>query len=49
MIGTVGMTVAIVIGLKAIDVWPSFTNPFASETTDRSGPVLLESMRDRGQ
>jgi hypothetical protein len=49
MIGTVGAIVAIVIGLKAIDLWPSFTNPFASETTDRSGPVLLESMRDLGQ
>jgi hypothetical protein len=49
LIGTVGVIVAIVIGLKTIDLWPSWPNPFASETTDRSGPVLLESMRDLGQ
>jgi hypothetical protein len=49
MICTAGVIVAIVIGLQTIDLWPRFANPFASETTDRSGPVLLESMRDLGQ
>ncbi|KHD78463.1 DUF4230 domain-containing protein [Actinoplanes utahensis] len=33
-------------GLRAINVLPSFDNPFADQTTDRSQPVLLESMRD---
>jgi hypothetical protein len=48
-IGTIGVLVGLVFGLKAIDLWPSFPNPFASETTDRSGPVLLESMQDLSQ
>jgi hypothetical protein len=48
LIGTMGMIVAIVIGLKTIELWPNFANPFASVTTDRSGPVLVESMRDLG-
>jgi hypothetical protein len=46
LIGTIGVIVALVFGLKAIDLWPNFRNPFALETTDRSGPVLLESMQD---
>ena len=33
-------------GLRAINVLPSFDNPFADRTTDRSQPVLLQSMRD---
>ena len=33
-------------GLRAINVLPSFDNPFADKTTDRSQPVLLQSMRD---
>nr|WP_231953603.1 DUF4230 domain-containing protein [Actinoplanes derwentensis] len=33
-------------GLRAINVLPTFDNPFAAQTTDRSQPVLLESMRD---
>ncbi len=33
-------------GLRAINVLPTFDNPFADQTTDRSQPVLLQSMRD---
>jgi hypothetical protein len=33
-------------GLRAINVLPSFDNPFADKETDRSQPVLLQSMRD---
>ena len=38
--------VAACFGLRAINVLPSFDNPFADKTTDRSQPVLLQSMRD---
>jgi hypothetical protein len=38
--------VAMCLGLRAINVLPSFDNPFADKTTDRSQPVLLQSMRD---
>ena len=38
--------VAACFGLRALNVLPSFDNPFASRTTDRSQPVLLQSMRD---
>jgi uncharacterized protein DUF4230 len=38
--------VAACFGLRAIHVLPSFDNPFAGKTTDRSQPVLLQSMRD---
>jgi len=34
------------LGLRAVHVLPSFSNPFADRTTDRSQPVLLQSMRD---
>jgi hypothetical protein len=34
------------LGLRAVNVLPSFDNPFADRTTDRSQPVLLQSMRD---
>ena len=33
-------------GLRAINVLPSFDNPFSDQETDRSQPVLLQSMRD---
>jgi hypothetical protein len=45
-IGVVGILVAAVFGLTAANLLPSFRNPFATETTDRSGPVLLESIQD---
>jgi hypothetical protein len=34
------------LGLRAVNVLPSFDNPFSDRTTDRSQPVLLQSMRD---
>jgi hypothetical protein len=40
------LMVAACLGLRAINVLPSFDNPFADKTTDRSQPVLLQSMRD---
>jgi hypothetical protein len=40
------LMVALCLGLRAIDVLPSFDNPFSDKTTDRSQPVLLQSMRD---
>ena len=38
--------VAACFGLRAAHVLPTFSNPFATQTTDRSQPVLLQSMRD---
>ncbi|WP_250029100.1 DUF4230 domain-containing protein [Paractinoplanes maris] len=40
------LMVAACLGLRAVNVLPSFDNPFADKTTDRSQPVLLQSMRD---
>jgi hypothetical protein len=40
------LIVAACLGLRAVHVLPSFDNPFADKTTDRSQPVLLQSMRD---
>src|SRR4051812_38346182 len=40
------LIVAACFGLRAINVLPSFDNPFSDRTTDRSQPVLLQSMRD---
>jgi uncharacterized protein DUF4230 len=45
-IGVMGILVAAVFGLKAVNLFPTLRNPFATETTDRSGPVLLESIQD---
>lgn len=41
-----GLIVALCFGLRAINVLPTFDNPFTGKTTDRSQPVLLQSMRD---
>jgi hypothetical protein len=41
-----GLIVALCFGLRALHVLPSFDNPFSDKTTDRSQPVLLQSMRD---
>jgi len=38
--------VAACLGLRAVHLLPSFDNPFSDRTTDRSQPVLLQSMRD---
>jgi hypothetical protein len=40
------LIVALCLGLRAMNVLPSFDNPFADKATDRSQPVLLQSMRD---
>ncbi|HEV7962870.1 MAG TPA: DUF4230 domain-containing protein [Actinoplanes sp.] len=40
------LIVGLCFGLRAINVLPSFDNPFSNKTTDRSQPVLLQSMRD---
>jgi hypothetical protein len=44
--GVFALIVVICLGLRAINVLPSFSNPFSDRTTDRSQPVLLQSMRD---
>lgn len=38
--------IAIVLAAQAMHWVPSWLDPFAEETKDRSGPVLLKSMRD---
>ncbi|MCU7724221.1 DUF4230 domain-containing protein [Actinoplanes sp. KI2] len=38
--------VAACFGVRSLNVLPSFDNPFDKQTTDRSQPVLLQSMRD---
>jgi hypothetical protein len=40
------LMVTLCLGLRALNVLPSFDNPFSDRTTDRSQPVLLQSMRD---
>jgi Protein of unknown function (DUF4230) len=40
------LIVALCLGMKAAGLLPGFHNPFAGRTTDRSQPVLLQSMRD---
>jgi uncharacterized protein DUF4230 len=40
------LIVGMCFGLRAINVLPSFHNPFSDKETDRSQPVLLQSMRD---
>lgn len=46
----VGFVFALIVlacfGLRAINVLPSFDNPFEDRTVDRNQPVLLQSMRD---
>jgi hypothetical protein len=44
--GIIAVIVLIPFGLKAVDLWPHFSNPFAAKTTDRSQPVLLKSIQD---
>ena len=46
LVGTIGLVIAVVLGLKIVDLWPDIKNPFATEKTDRSGPVLLKSIQD---
>lgn len=37
---------ALIFGMKAVNIWPDLHNPFATEETDRTGPVLLKSIQD---
>jgi hypothetical protein len=45
-----GVVFAVIVlscfGLRSLHVLPSFDNPFDKQQTDRSQPVLLQSMRD---
>lgn len=45
-IGVLGLLVAAFFGLQALNILPRFSNPFATQTTDRTGPVLLTSVKD---
>lgn len=42
----VALLVALLVGARAVNILPGFDNPFSNQTTDRSQPVLLQSMRD---
>jgi hypothetical protein len=44
--GVVAVIVALLVGARAVNLLPGFDNPFSDRTTDRSQPVLLQSMRD---
>ena len=42
-----GLLVVVAANVPSLrDLLPSFPNPFASETVDRSGPAVLQSIRD---
>jgi Protein of unknown function (DUF4230) len=42
-----GLLVVAAMGVPSLrDLLPSFPNPFASETVDRSGPAVLQSIQD---
>jgi Protein of unknown function (DUF4230) len=42
-----GLLVVAAMGVPSLrDLLPSFPNPFASENVDRSGPAVLQSLRD---
>lgn len=44
--GVIAVLVALLVGARAMDILPGFDNPFSDKSTDRSQPVLLQSMRD---
>ncbi len=44
--GIIAVLAAVVFGLKSVDLFPHFSNPFATKTTDRSQPVVLKSIQD---
>lgn len=46
LLGIVGLIVALLLANQAIGLWPKLTNPFAEKETDRSQPVLLQSIQD---
>lgn len=45
-IGTIGLLCAGYVGLNLLNLVPDLRNPFQTQVTDRSGPVLLESVQD---
>jgi Protein of unknown function (DUF4230) len=45
-IGTVGLIVALFFGLVFFKILPGIGNLFSTQTTDRTGPVLLTSIQD---
>ena len=46
LLGVIALLVAASFGLMAVNLFPKLHNPFATQTTDRSGPVLLLSVKD---
>jgi len=46
MAGAIGLIVVLVLSVQAVGLWPSWRNPFAEETKDRSQPPLLMSIQD---
>ncbi len=44
-VGLVGVLAAVGAG-RAFDLLPSISNPFGSEEVDRTGPAVLEALRD---
>lgn len=46
LVATVGLVLALIVGAQAVGWLPEFKNPFATQTTDRSQPPLLESIHD---
>ena len=46
LLGVFALLGAIVLGLMAVDKFPKLHNPFTTQTTDRTGPVLLLSVKD---
>lgn len=46
VLGTVALTVVVLLGAQATGIFPEIRNPFAKEQTDRSQPPLLKSIQD---
>jgi Protein of unknown function (DUF4230) len=50
VIGVIGLVAGLLVGAGVINGWsgwlPELRNPFQEETTDRSQPVVLESIQD---
>src|SRR5689334_10029583 len=46
LVATIGVIMALFVGAQAVGWIPDFRNPFATQTTDRSQPPLLQSIND---
>lgn len=46
LVATIGVVMALVFGAQQVGWLPEFKNPFAKQTTDRSQPPLLQSIKD---